>query len=313
MSSIPYNVDPKPLPAQEWAGETQSALSPEASMSASRKTPVDTLEHPSMSHQDSVGPIPGAYPTTPSDEIASLGFAAGARQLMPASEDIEKGITNFGQTVKQYLPQTVASHLPSVESPSRQQVDDTTVAEGMEGYPTFNPPIQNRASIDSFSSSPQVAEAQGDQDLSNRPAGAIISHEVDNVSPEKATQAANISSGRSSDSVSGLPIEGHKTTTTCGAQPPQVVAMPRVYALGGLDVDGRSGSIPDGKVQVEGDTAHGFDSKSLSNTSSEVSAGDSPRRSRFRDKIKGEAKIITGKLSHNARKIEEGKRMLGRV
>lgn len=44
-----------------------------------------------------------------------------------------------------------------------------------------------------------------------------------------------------------------------------------------------------------------------------MSSSGSPRKSRFFDKIKGEAKIISGKLGHNEEKVAAGKRLAGKI
>ncbi|KAF8055194.1 hypothetical protein FPV67DRAFT_1436622 [Lyophyllum atratum] len=42
-------------------------------------------------------------------------------------------------------------------------------------------------------------------------------------------------------------------------------------------------------------------------------AAGSPHKSSFMDKVKGEVKVISGKISHNDEKVEEGKRLLGKT
>jgi flagellum-specific peptidoglycan hydrolase FlgJ len=54
--------------------------------------------------------------------------------------------------------------------------------------------------------------------------------------------------------------------------------------------------------------------KSVTDTTSEPgSVGSSSRKSGFMTKLKGEAKVLSGKIGRNEEKIEEGKRMLGKV
>ena len=38
-----------------------------------------------------------------------------------------------------------------------------------------------------------------------------------------------------------------------------------------------------------------------------------PHKSRFMDKIKGEVKVLSGKLAHNEEKVEEGRRLMGKA
>jgi hypothetical protein len=40
--------------------------------------------------------------------------------------------------------------------------------------------------------------------------------------------------------------------------------------------------------------------------------GGSPHKSKFMDRIKGEVKVISGKLAHNEEKVEEGRRLMGK-
>lgn len=53
-------------------------------------------------------------------------------------------------------------------------------------------------------------------------------------------------------------------------------------------------------------------SKSRMKSGSGSSTG-SPQKSKFIDRIKGEVKVISGKLAHNEGKVEEGRRLLGKA
>ncbi|KAG5633682.1 hypothetical protein DXG03_006813 [Asterophora parasitica] len=48
-------------------------------------------------------------------------------------------------------------------------------------------------------------------------------------------------------------------------------------------------------------------------TSRTSGSSRSPQRNSFLNKIKGEVKVLSGKLAHNEQKVEEGKRLLGKV
>ncbi|KAL0952994.1 hypothetical protein HGRIS_007202 [Hohenbuehelia grisea] len=48
-------------------------------------------------------------------------------------------------------------------------------------------------------------------------------------------------------------------------------------------------------------------------SSSSMSTGGTPKKPGFMDKLKGEAKVISGKLGKNEEKVEEGRRMMGKV
>jgi hypothetical protein len=68
----------------------------------------------------------------------------------------------------------------------------------------------------------------------------------------------------------------------------------------------------------ESHLAHKRDGSATSNTSvsSRIVSGPSsgsPHRSKFLDKVKGEVKVISGKLSHNEGKVEEGRRLMGKT
>ncbi|TRM69489.1 hypothetical protein BD626DRAFT_563232 [Schizophyllum amplum] len=65
---------------------------------------------------------------------------------------------------------------------------------------------------------------------------------------------------------------------------------------------------PNDRKDANGASAH---RKTDSNVS--MSSSGSPRKSRFMNKIKGEAKIISGKLGHNEQKVEEGRRLMGKI
>ncbi len=43
------------------------------------------------------------------------------------------------------------------------------------------------------------------------------------------------------------------------------------------------------------------------------SMGSVGRKSTFMDKVKGEVKVLSGKLSHNEERIEEGKKLMGKA
>lgn len=63
--------------------------------------------------------------------------------------------------------------------------------------------------------------------------------------------------------------------------------------------------------QRDGSTSSNDSVTQHSNPNSKIRG--SPRRSKFMDKIKGEMKMISGKLAHNEEKIEEGRRLMGKA
>ncbi|KAJ7269521.1 hypothetical protein C8J57DRAFT_1005488, partial [Mycena rebaudengoi] len=80
-------------PAAEWADSTNGILGAHVT-----STPLGTP-----------GPrIPGAYPETPKGGDSTL--LETAKGYMPAQADVQRAITNAGQTAKAYLPQGVASY-----------------------------------------------------------------------------------------------------------------------------------------------------------------------------------------------------------
>lgn len=78
------------------------------------------------------------------------------------------------------------------------------------------------------------------------------------------------------------------------------------------------GELAENGTRVPSTQSHGLSSQShTSTTPSKVPSTDSRDSEKTKvsmaDKIKGEAKIISGKLSHKEDKVEEGKRMMGKI
>ncbi|KAF8187613.1 hypothetical protein K438DRAFT_1972754 [Mycena galopus ATCC 62051] len=82
-------------PANEWAESTNSMLN--------THKPSTPTEMPGP-------PVPGSFPDETTVERKPT--------QLPAEEDIQRVITNAGQTAKAYLPATVAAYLPSNSSDS---------------------------------------------------------------------------------------------------------------------------------------------------------------------------------------------------
>jgi hypothetical protein len=82
--------------------------------------------------------------------------------------------------------------------------------------------------------------------------------------------------------------------------------------------NGHEGSpfIPDGKPKESVDSSRDFSSNVSSHTqdssAGSLSSGGTPKKHSLLNKIKGEAKVISGKLGKNEEKVEEGKRLLGK-
>lgn len=118
-------------PVREWANETSEALTAEAAAAAKEQRPPTSEEeerHPSIPHfastAETPGPsVPGAFPKdaindgeTPvetKDRLSDMMDAA--RSYMPAQEDVGKAITDMGQTVKSYIPDSVAPYLSELD------------------------------------------------------------------------------------------------------------------------------------------------------------------------------------------------------
>ncbi|KAF9021080.1 hypothetical protein BDZ89DRAFT_1138253 [Hymenopellis radicata] len=60
-------------------------------------------------------------------------------------------------------------------------------------------------------------------------------------------------------------------------------------------------------------TTQTTETSSWSNGSGSSGTGSVGRKSTFMDKVKGEVKVLSGKLSHNEERIEEGKKLMGKA
>ena len=125
----------------------------------------------------------------------------------------------------------------------------------------------------------------------------------------------------STTSDSGIPaapgLTGKHTTASSVATPghegypPQVPAKDHVgenHPSRGVD-----SSAPDARDRALGhSTGHGRASTSSSGQGSNTSTSSPTKKHGFMDKLKGEVKVISGKLGGNEEKVEEGRRMMGK-
>lgn len=62
----------------------------------------------------------------------------------------------------------------------------------------------------------------------------------------------------------------------------------------------------------DGTETQGAASNASGSSKASSGNGGSPHKSKFMDRIKGEVKVISGKLAHNEEKVEEGRRLMGK-
>ena len=139
--------------------------------------------------------------------------------------------------------------------------------------------------------------------------GAMKKDAIDGGAPGSAT------------SDSGIPaapgLTGKHTTASSVATPghegypPQVPTKDHVgdnHPSRGVD-----SSAPDARDRALGHSAgHGRASTSSSGQGSNTSTSSPTKKHGFMDKLKGEVKVISGKLGGNEEKVEEGRRMMGK-
>ncbi|KAJ7122231.1 hypothetical protein C8R44DRAFT_735937 [Mycena epipterygia] len=88
-----------PSPADDWAENTNSILG------AHKVASTPPLTAP---------PVPGSFPDeAPPPQRSGETLMDSARAYLPAEDDVQRAMTNVGQTAKAYLPQGMAAYLPS--------------------------------------------------------------------------------------------------------------------------------------------------------------------------------------------------------
>ncbi|KAJ7046043.1 hypothetical protein C8F04DRAFT_338685 [Mycena alexandri] len=92
-------------PTKEWATNTHDILN-------AHTKPGTPLEMPGP-------PIPGSFPDEPAPERSDATILDTAKAKIPAEDQVQRAMTNAGQTAKTYLPQRVAAYLHSELAPPR--------------------------------------------------------------------------------------------------------------------------------------------------------------------------------------------------
>jgi len=89
-------------PASEWAKSTNNILD----------------AHKPSTPLDMPGPrIPGSFPEeNASEQDNGDALLDTAKAYLPAQDEVQRAMTNAGQTAKAYLPESVAAYFPSSES-----------------------------------------------------------------------------------------------------------------------------------------------------------------------------------------------------
>lgn len=167
---------------------------------------------------------------------------------------------------------------------------------------------------------------------------AVLPEEKLNKPTTTSTSATGASSGlNTSNSVhpttttssSGVNTSNsvHPTTTTSGSHGgpntdgrthPLTKAEEKVF--GGHTHHEIGGASDDSKVDTTSRSSPAVPPKDHQNTptaathtTEEPKTQDVQRKPTLMDKVKGEAKVITGKLSHNEEKVDDGKRLMGKA
>ncbi|KAJ7791529.1 hypothetical protein B0H13DRAFT_792423 [Mycena leptocephala] len=93
------------MPAREWAESTHNKV-------LETQKPSSPLHTPDLR-------IPGSFLEEPEPGAGSSGGETlfdTAKRYLPAQDDVQRALTHAGQAAKGYLPQSVASYLPSSSS-----------------------------------------------------------------------------------------------------------------------------------------------------------------------------------------------------
>ncbi|KAJ7574409.1 hypothetical protein C8J56DRAFT_471590 [Mycena floridula] len=141
------------------------------------------------------------------------------------------------------------------------------------------------------------------QSLNNTSTNAHTGHSV-------VTQSSLAASGIETNGTSTNADVGHDSEPLHAEKPLPPVVNLNPSALNGSKFQEKSS--PDIQPPAASSKVSN-DSKGSGNSSDLASNPASPTKSSFMRKIRGEVKVLSGKLGKNEEKIEEGRRMMGKV
>ncbi|KAK0479879.1 hypothetical protein EDD18DRAFT_1206674 [Armillaria luteobubalina] len=330
--------------SQEWADETKSALGSQKPLTPALPSAASTPGH------DFPGAYPGGSEEKAVEGTASGGggILETAKQYIPGQEDVGKALSNATETAKQYLPQAVVSYFPDSKSsesnPAAEGVDKEVPAVPDEEYdketketstepatntsmltPATNPALQLPKRSDS--EAPSISELS----TVTQPGSGSQMGTPPIVTPTANTKTMGVGDlpgPPSEENVAMLPEERNKELRkTAGediglpASPPGIIPVhttPPTHEQDKFDtlLDRSSPTglhkEPTPLPPITNDNLDVTETRrsTSSNGSNNGNAGKKPK---FMDKVKGEVKVLSGKLGNNESKIEEGRRLMGKV
>ncbi|KAK7046142.1 hypothetical protein VNI00_007145 [Paramarasmius palmivorus] len=291
--------------AKQYLPQSVAAYLPGATAHATSLPSQDGPQKP-FEHSDGVGSLPG----NPSEvSVAKLPDERGPKHTSPNSGDaVDLSPSSNPETSVAKLPkertaeETTATKLtPSTNG--RQPLESVSNAsiEAQLGDTPVQTPGIGQSPLSKLSTTDAGDSSGGVGDLPGGKSETSIA-----VLPDEKNNRVNGSEIKGDNNKKPLPLTPHTDSTVAvtGHEAPSHAAPPK-----------------DGKFTenvVNGDTRDHHDvSSTLSGGSGgsdgSRSVGGTPRKAKLMDKIKGEMKVISGKLGGKEEKVEEGKRMMGKV
>ncbi|KAK0432777.1 hypothetical protein EV421DRAFT_1457406 [Armillaria borealis] len=344
-TQIPPVLDAQ-TPSHEWADATTSALGSQKPLTPALPSAVSTPGH------DFPGAYPGGSEEKVVEGAASGGggILETAKQYIPGQEDVGKALSNATETAKQYLPQAVVAYFPDSNSTgnisaaegtdkevlaaldSDEHVKETNNASAEPASntsmltpatnPALNPPTRSDSEAPSISRLSTMTQPGSGSQTSTPPI-------VTPTTSTKTKGVGDLPGPPSEENVAMLPEERNKELRkTAGEEPGHPVSPPGISPVH---------TTPPAHEQDKFDTLSDRSSPTglhkepaplppitsndnldaaesgRSTSSNGSNNGSIGKKAKFMDKVKGEVKVLSGKLGNNESKIEEGRRMMGKA
>jgi len=246
---------------------------PQESVDAST-TPMESTA-PNYTRHASTPQLPGAYPNT--DQPTALGAGSfSVAEIIP--QFAQDAIVSVGQAAVAYLPTSVAAYIPESLNPTpqtslpRQELGVAKPHEHTSGTSGVGAPPGSR-------DEQGVAHLPMEKDVDQFPA-------TQNASDGHTNHTVNTSGVGVTDTDEGpiMTDSGH-----LNPEPPQDI--PAVPNTSNSSTNGKAHDHSHGQ---RGSRSHGGGTVKVS----------------LKDRIRGEAKVVLGKLGNKEEKVEEGRRIL---
>lgn len=288
------SIDALPTtPAHEWTESTTNALAEQPEQPPSLQRTISTP-----------GPqLPGAYPRT-TEDVKPIDTSA----LKPQ---------NVLNTAKHYLPQVVTSYFEGVQPESKEPSTNNQNETVERSDSIKDSAITEPESVTNLSTRAVAGSSVGSQSssLATPTASTVVSEFT--AEPPQASHSASTLDGQKvlssleSNNTDNVKLKNASTIADQGHEQQPMSASPETLPAFDTSTTLNSGSkFPESTPEAKSSNSSG---SGISNGASAKNTTSSPSKSKFLDKIKGEVKVISGKLGKNEEKIEQGKRLLGKA